>query len=149
MNFKIKALLSSSLLMFVLYSCESNFKNSERSKDRTEVGSERNSTKIPGAKDIPEFFNLTPGDFAVNNSNYLKGVRFYYNSNSTSLVRAVYDIHIFVKHPHVRREMKENKYTTDTDTSLIMTVKRQNIIGELELLHHSCDAKVTFQYVEE
>lgn len=137
------------LLMGTLYSCNSDRYHSEKYKRDSAPLLPNDSIHLPGAKHVPRFFKLTHRDFAVENSNYLKGERLYYNSDSTSIVRAEYDIYIYVKHPHVRQEMKSCRYTAVTDSSLIMTVKRNNVIGVLELLDHSCDARVSFQFIED
>lgn len=139
------------ILLFSLGLMGCDVKHPSDNKTEGEIILNQTSKKkpLPSSRDIPAFFNLTPSDFAVNNSNSLKGERLFYNSDSISVVRAEYDINIYVKHPNIRREMKGNKYTAVTDSSLIMTVKYQNILGVLELLDHSCDAKVTFQFIED
>lgn len=56
-----------------------------------------------------------------------------------------YALTICPKSPSIRRKMRERKSTIDTGHSLILTVKRGNILGTFELLHNSSKAYVHYE----
>lgn len=57
---------------------------------------------------------------------------------------AYYELRINELHPTIRRKMRDRNGTIDTGHSLILTVKRGNILGTFELLHNSSKAYVNY-----
>ena len=58
-----------------------------------------------------------------------------------------YELRINELHPSIRRKMRERDTTIDTGHSLILTVKRGDILGTFELLHNSSKAYVHYTQI--
>lgn len=94
---------------------------------------------------IPNFFSLPKEEIIhqgfVSDELHSQGKQF------SDFGSAYYELKIRVPHPSLRRKMLERKETINTGKSLILTVKRGDILGTFELLHNSNKAYVHYNQI--
>ena len=96
------------------------------------------------AEQIPAFFSL-PKDEIVWHTGFVEDELHSQGRKFEDFGSSYYALSICPKSPTIRRKMRERKSTIDTGHSLILTVKRGNILGTFELLHNSSKAYVHYE----
>lgn len=92
------------------------------------------------------FFSL-PEDEIVWGKGFLKDELHSQGRKFEDFGSSYYALNICPKSPSIRRKMRERDTTIDTGHSLILTVKRGNILGTFELLHNSSKAHVHYTQI--
>lgn len=95
---------------------------------------------------IPDFFSL-PKDEIVWGKGFVIDELHSQGRKFEDFGSSYYAISICPKSPSIRRKMRERDETIDTGHSLILTVKRGDILGTFELLHNSSKAYVHYTQI--
>ena len=96
---------------------------------------------------IPTFFSLPKEDFTNLRNQFCIDELHSQGREFEDFGSAHYVLRISELHPNIREVMMKNPNTIRTDSSLILTVRRGNIIGTFELKHNSCKATANYEQI--